>query len=120
MHSAAVSKKTSAQARPWVAVVLLTVTSFLGGGLVAPACYWLGRASLGSNPRLVPMAWAPEAAPAHGLALVLAVTWIGLWSMHTLSVRHRPLHLAFAAIPFLAFLLAAYQASRMAYACNIM
>ena len=120
MPSAATSKKTYAQARPWVAVVLLTATSLLGNGLAATVCYWSGRASLGSHPRFVPMAWAPEAAPAHGLALVLAIAWIGLWSMHTLSVRRRPLHLALAAIPLLAFVLAAYLASGMAYACNIM
>ena len=120
MPSASASKKTYARARPWVAVVLLTATSFLGGGLVAPVCYWLGRASLGSHPRLTPMAWAPEAAPARGLALALAVAWVVLWSLHALSVRHRPIHLAFAAIPLLAFVLTAYLASSMAYACNPM
>ena len=120
MPSAAASQTTFARAQPWVAVVLLTVTSILGGGLIAPVCYWLGRASLGPNPRLTPMALAPEAAPSRWLALGLAVAWVVLWSFHALSVRRRRLHLAFAAIPLLAFLLVAYQASISSYACNIM
>ncbi|MEJ2816896.1 MULTISPECIES: hypothetical protein [unclassified Caulobacter] len=120
MPSAAASQTIFTRARPWVAVVLLTVTSILGGGLVAPVCYWLGRASLGPNPRFIPLAWAPEAAPSRWAALGLAVAWVVLWSLYALSVRSRPIHLAFAAIPFLAFVLVAYLASSMSYACNPM
>lgn len=106
----------------WLLTFAAGLTALIcGAGLVAPVCYWQGRMLVrGTEPGLTPMAWRAADGPAYALLLALAAVWAALWLMHAMRVRRLRLSLLHAAIPMAVFLWAAWQASRMAYACNIM
>lgn len=114
-----VSPKRSFQERSrWLCSALLTASAVIGGpALVSPVCYWQGRLISRGDP-FTPSAWDPNAEPTHWFLLCIGIAWAGLWAWFAFAQLRRPLGWLAVAVPLVAFVWWALEASRMSYACN--
>jgi hypothetical protein len=103
----------------WGAAALLSAAAPFAAIGIAFACYASGRASLGPNPRMTPMAWAPGLWDEYGLMLALMLLWLGGIAALALFGRRGKWNWLQLGLPSFVFLYFAYQTLRFDYACNI-
>lgn len=74
---------------------------------------------IGPMPAFTPMAWADQAKWPHVVLFGFGVVWLVLWLLNAIWLSGHRKSLFFAIVPIGVFLWSAYEASIMAYACNI-